>query len=93
MIGDALVDQMRTDELRDLLERHPMLDRSELQRLRELYATASATEVMAILASPDLARKAARLNAPEGITAGRLLMVGSLASALLAIAYLAMPAS
>ena len=53
---------MRTDELRELLERYPDLDRSELRRLRQLYHEASATEVIAILSSAELGPKIERLD-------------------------------
>ncbi len=57
--------QMRTDELRELLERYPDLDRGDLQRLRQLYHDASATEVITILSSADLAPKINRLDPPS----------------------------
>ncbi len=56
---------MATDELRELLERYPEIDRTDLRRLRQLYREASATEVMAILSSPDLAPKARRIERPS----------------------------
>lgn len=55
---------MRTDELRELLERYPEIDRSERRRLRQLYNDASATEVMTIMSSRELSGKAKRLEAP-----------------------------
>ena len=60
----ALFAQMRTDELRELLERYPDLDRVERRRLRKLYHDATATEVLAILSSRELASKAKRLDSP-----------------------------
>jgi|GEM_PF-6833056 len=65
---------MRTDELRELLERFPDLDGGDLRRLRELYRTASATEVMAIMGSPELAPKARRLDPPADAAWDRLLL-------------------
>lgn len=57
--------QMRTDELRELLERYPDLDRRDLRRLRQLYHDASATEVITILSSTDLGPKIDRLDPPS----------------------------
>lgn len=64
---------MRTDELRDLLQRFPDLERGELRRLRELYRDASATDVMTIMASPELAPKARRLEPPADAMWDRML--------------------
>ena len=57
--------QMRTDELRELLERYPDLDRRESRRLRQLYHDASATEVIAFLSSAELGPKIDRLDPPS----------------------------
>jgi hypothetical protein len=65
----ALASQMRTEELRDLLERFPELTRSEKRRLRRLYEDASATDLLAIMASSELASKARRLEV-SGVVAG-----------------------
>ena len=54
--------QWRTDELRELLERYPDLTRPEFKRLRQLYREATATDVLAIGSSTELARKARRLE-------------------------------
>lgn len=83
---------MRTDELRDLLERYPDLDRGELRRLRELYRGASATEVMAILANSELAPKARRLDPPADFTWDRLLIIASVCVAVVLAVYLLMRA-
>lgn len=64
-LGAALAAQMATDELRDLLERYPDLGATELAQLRQLYREASATEVMAILSSPELGPKARRIDRPH----------------------------
>lgn len=63
-LGAALTAQLGTDELRKLLERFPDIDRRERRRLRQLYLDASATEVMAIMSSPELSPKARRLDTP-----------------------------
>jgi hypothetical protein len=89
-VSSVLADQMRTDELRELLERYPALGAHEMTRLRELYVQASATEVMAVRSSSDLARKAARLESSEGITAPRLLLVACATASLLLATYTAM---
>ena len=71
--------QMRTDELRELLERYPHLDRRELRRLRELYRSATATEVIAIKSSATLARKAERLDDRDG-SPGDVLLIAAAAA-------------
>lgn len=80
--------QVRTDELRELLERYPDLATGELRRLRRLYREASATEVMAIMASPELAPKARRLVPPHDFTWDRMLAVLAFAAALFVALYL-----
>jgi len=80
-LGAALMAQMRTDELRELLERYPHLDRRELRRLRELYRTATATEVIAIKSSATLARKAERLDDRDG-SPGDVLLIAAAAATL-----------
>lgn len=57
--------QWRTDELRELLERYPDLSGAETRRLRRLYREATATDVIAINSSAELARKARRLEAVD----------------------------
>ena len=69
---------MRTDELRELLERYPDIDRNERRRLRQLYSDASATEVMTILSSPELAPKAKHLETPADQHWDRALMLISI---------------
>lgn len=75
----ALIAQTRTDELRELLERYPDLDRTEVRRLRQLYHDATATEVLAIQSSRELGSKAKRLDSPAA---------SAWASGLLAVAAL-----
>lgn len=79
---------MATDELRELLERYPDLDGAEMRRLRELYRDASATEVMAIMSSPTLAPKAARIDRPNDRTWDLILTFGAAAAAIAIGIYL-----
>lgn len=81
---------MATDELRELLERYPEIDRSDLRRLRQLYRDASATEVMAILSSPELAPKARRIERPSDSTWDRWIAGLAAVAALLIALYLLM---
>lgn len=73
---------MRTDELRELLERYPALSRSEMQHLRELYLKASATDMLAIGSSPTLARKARRLESEVEYDGGLIVAALFIVSAL-----------
>lgn len=79
---------MRTDELRELLERYPDLGRSELRRLRQLYHEASATEVIAILSSAELGPKVERLDPPSDFAWDSALITAATAVAGLIAAYL-----
>lgn len=87
-LGAALASQMATDELRELLERYPEIDAVELRRLRQLYREASATEIMAILSSPDLAPKARRIERPSDSTWDRWIAASAAVAALLLALYL-----
>ena len=79
---------MRTDELRELLERYPDLDRRELRRLRQLYHDASATDVIAIMSSAELAPKAERLDLPSDLTWDLALIAAAILVAGLLTVYL-----
>lgn len=79
---------MATDELRELLERYPHLHERELDRLRRLYGEASATEVMAILSSPELGPKARRLDRPSDFAWDIRLAAAAAVAAFLIAAYL-----
>lgn len=79
---------MATDELRELLERYPEIGPAELRRLRQLYRDASATEVMTILSSPELAPKARRIERPSDSTWDRWIAVSAAIAALLITLYL-----
>ena len=78
----ALIAQTRTDELRELLERYPDLDRTEVRRLRQLYHDATATEVLAIQSSRELGSKAKRLDSPRGLVWIAVAALAALASAI-----------
>ena len=87
-LGAALALQMATDELRELLDRYPEIGPADLRRLRQLYRDASATEVMAILSSPELGPKARRLERPSDSTWDRWIAASAAIAALLIALYL-----
>lgn len=82
--------QMRTDELRELLERYPEIDRRDLRRLRQLYHDASATEVIAILSSADLGPKVDRLDPPSDFAWDAVLTVAATLAAGVIALYVVM---
>lgn len=55
--------QSRTDELRELLERYPAIDRTEVKRARLLLGEASATEFIAMISNDELCGAVHRIKA------------------------------
>jgi hypothetical protein len=79
---------MRTDQLRELLERYPQLGRSDRRRLRALCREASATDVMTIMSSPELGPKLRQLDPVAAGASDRTVVVVAVLAALLVALYI-----